>query len=122
MLSALDRLGRAPAHFDAAQLDHWQREAVRRLTPEQAVRLARLPNCRPTGPAAERLELAALLRGNLLFPADAAAWLSVLRGELAPLAAGGQRRAIAEAGPPFFEAALAAYRETGADFARSAGS
>lgn len=110
----LDRLGRAPAHFDAAQLDHWQREAVRRLSPEQAVNWldAELP---PDWSAQERVALAGLLRGNLLFPADAAGWLSVLRGELAPLTAG-DSTVLAEAGPAFFEAALAAYRETGADF------
>ncbi len=32
-----DRLGRAPAHFDPTQLDHWQREAVRRLDGDGAV-------------------------------------------------------------------------------------
>lgn len=111
----LERLGRAPSHFDAAQLDHWQREAVRRLTPGQAVDWlgAEWP---ADWPAEERLELAALLRGNLLFPADAAAWLSVLRGELAPLAAE-DSAVLSEAGPTFFEAALAAYREAGTDFA-----
>ncbi len=112
---SLDRLGRAPAQFDAAQLDHWQREAVRRLTPGQAVDWlgAEWP---ADWSAAERLELAALLRGNLLFPADAADWLPVLRGELAPLAAQ-DSAVLTEAGPTFFEAALAAYRETGGDFA-----
>jgi glutamyl-tRNA synthetase len=108
------RLGKAPAHFDAAQLDHWQREAVRRLTPEQAAHwlAAELP---ADWSARERLELAGLLRGNLLFPADAVGWLSVLRGELAPLAAE-DSTVLAEAGPAFFEAALTAYREAGADF------
>jgi glutamyl-tRNA synthetase len=110
----LDCLGRAPAHFDAAQLDHWQREAVRRLSPEQAVNWldAELPT---DWSAQERLHLAGLLRGNLLFPADAAGWLPVLCGELAPLAAE-DSSVLAEAGPAFFEAALAAYREAGADF------
>jgi nondiscriminating glutamyl-tRNA synthetase len=109
-----DRLGRAPAHFDAAQIDHWQREAVRRLSPEQAASWlhAELP---ADWSAAERLELASLLRSNLLFPADAADWLSVLRGELAPLAKE-DSRVLAEAGPAFFEAAIAAYSEKGADF------
>jgi glutamyl-tRNA synthetase len=110
---SLDRLGRAPAHFDAAQLDHWQREAVRRLTPEQAVHWldAELP---ADWSGQERLELAGLLLGNLLFPADAADWLSVLRGDLPPLTAE-DSTVLAEAGPAFFEAALAAYHEVGAD-------
>ena len=108
-----DRLGRAPAHFDIAQLDHWQREAVRRLTPEQAVQwlASELP---ADWSAAEQLELAGLLRDNLVFPADAADWLPVLRGELAPFAAA-DCSVLAEAGSAFFEAAIEAYREAGAD-------
>ncbi len=110
----LERLGRAPAHFDPVQLDHWQREAVRRLSPEQAAGWldSELP---ADWSSEERLDLAALLRGNLLFPADAADWLAVLRGELAPLAPE-DARLLAEAGPAYFEAAIAAYREVGADF------
>ena len=34
----VDKLGRAPAHFDPVQLDHWQREAVRRLDRRAAAR------------------------------------------------------------------------------------
>ena len=108
-----DRLGRAPAHFDAAQLDHWQREAVRRMTPERAA--AWLERELPGDwPPAERIALAGLLRANLLFPGDAADWLCVLRGKLEPLAEQDQA-VLAEAGPAFFEAALAAFAETGAD-------
>ena len=110
---SLDRLGRAPAHFDAAQLDHWQREAVRRLTPEQAVHWldAELP---ADWSSQQRLEFAGLLQGNLLFPADTADWLPVLRGDLPPLTAE-DSSVLAEAGPAFFEAALTAYHEVGAD-------
>ena len=39
----------------------------------------------------------------------------MLRGELSPLTVE-DRRLLAEAGPAFFEAALAAYREAGTDF------
>jgi glutamyl-tRNA synthetase len=110
---SLDRLGRAPAHFDAAQLDHWQREAVRRLTPEQAVHWldAELP---ADWSSQQRLEFAGLLQGNLLFPADTADWLPVLRGDLPPLTAE-DSSVLTEAGPAFFEAALTAYHEVGAD-------
>ena len=108
-----DRLGRAPAHFDPAQLDHWQREAVRRLDADAAA--AWLASEFPadwTGP--QRLAAASLLQGNVLLPRDARAWFSVLAGELPPLEADA-RRAIAEAGPAFFDAALASYAEAGAD-------
>ena len=109
------RLGKAPAHFDPAQLDHWQREAVLRLAPEQIVGWleSELPaDCAPQ----DRLAIAKLLRSNLMFPADVVDWLAVLCGELAPLAAA-DKAFLSQAGSGFFECALAAYDETGADFA-----
>jgi glutamyl-tRNA synthetase len=113
-----DRLGRAPAHYDPVQLDHWQREAVRRLSPEQAAEwlAAEFPG---DWPPARRAGMAALLQGNLLLPGDARDWLAVLGGELHPLPAG-ERRVLAEAGPEFFSSALSAYAESGADLQRLA--
>jgi glutamyl-tRNA synthetase len=109
------RLGRAPAHYDPAQLDHWQREAVLRLDGRSAA--AWLADAFPAGWSAERRAAAAgLLRGNVLLPADARDWLAVLDGELPPLAPEAAR-AIAEAGPAFFDAALASHAEAGADLA-----
>jgi nondiscriminating glutamyl-tRNA synthetase len=110
-----DKLGRAPAHFDPVQLDHWQREAVRRLDVHGAASwlAAELP---PEWPQQRREALTALLKGNLLLPDDAREWLQVMAGPLPPLP-DDARRAIAEAGPEFFDAALAAYGETGSDFA-----
>jgi glutamyl-tRNA synthetase len=109
------RLGRAPAHFDAAQLDHWQREAVLRLDGAAAVRwlAAELP---ADWGADRRASFAALLKGNMLLPGDARDWLAVLGGALPPLAPDAAQ-AIAEAGPGFFDAALAGYAETGGDLA-----
>jgi len=108
-----DRLGRAPAHFDEAQLDHWQREAVRRLDAVAAARW--LASEFPADWSADRRAMIAnLLMGNLLLPRDARDWLAVLGGTLPPLAPDAAQ-AIAEAGPEFFDAALASYSETGAD-------
>jgi len=108
-----DRLGRAPAHFDLAQLDHWQREAVRRLDSESAARW--LAAEFPAEWAAERrASVANLLKGNLLLPRDARDWLAVLGGVLPPIAPDAAK-AIGEAGPEFFDAALASFAETGAD-------
>ena len=108
-----DRLGRAPAHFDEAQLDHWQREAVRRLDAESASRwlAAEFP---ADWSAERRASVANLLKGNLLLPGDAREWIAVLGGALPPLAPDAAK-AIAEAGPEFFDAALASFAETGAD-------
>ena len=109
----VDRLGRAPAHFDEVQLNHWQREAVRRLDAESTALwlAAELPSDWTAG---RREAVAALLQGNVLLPGDARDWLAVLGGTLPPLAPDAAT-AIAEAGPGFFDAALASFEETGAD-------
>jgi nondiscriminating glutamyl-tRNA synthetase len=109
------RLGRAPAHYDEAQLDHWQRETVLRLDDGAAARW--LAGELPADWGDERRRSAArLLRGNVLLPRDARDWLVVLAGDLPPPAPEAAR-AIAEAGPAFFDAALDAYAETGGDLA-----
>jgi nondiscriminating glutamyl-tRNA synthetase len=101
----LGALGRAPAHFDLAQLRHWQREAVQRA-PSAALEAwvhGRLP------PGAEARFVAAV-RANLVLPADAAEWAQVVYGEL-PCADEALRAVIVSAGAPFFAAALAAVAE-----------
>lgn len=112
------KLGRAPAHFDPVQLDHWQREAVRRLSPPQAAEWL-APALPADWPPARRVAAAQLLQGNLLLPAEAAAWVAVLSGELAPLA-GEDAAVVAAAGAGFFESALAAFGECGGDLGRLA--
>ncbi|HEU4517708.1 MAG TPA: glutamate--tRNA ligase [Steroidobacteraceae bacterium] len=109
------KLGRAPAHFDPVQLDHWQREAVRRLDDDGAARwlAAEFP---ADWPRDRRASVAALLKGNVLLPRDAREWLPVLSGNLPPMPAEAMR-VIADAGPEFFDAALASYGEAGADLA-----
>jgi glutamyl-tRNA synthetase len=111
----LDKLGRAPAHFDPVQLDHWQREAVLRLEAPDAARwlAAEFP---ADWPDARRESVAALLQGNVLLPRDAREWLAVLGGALPPLPPDAAH-AIAQAGPAFFDAALASFGETGGDLA-----
>ncbi len=108
-----DRLGRAPAHFDPAQLDHWQREAVKRLDGDAAdAWLA--PEFPADWAGPQRRAAAHLLQGNVLLPQDARPWFAVLAGELPPLEPDA-RRAIAEAGPEFFDAALASFADAGPD-------
>ena len=113
-----DHLGRAPAHFDPVQLNHWQREAVRRLTATAGRGVAgrRVPRRLAAG-AAEAV--AGLLQGNLLLPQDAIGWLAVLGGDL-PALEPAEQGVVAEAGPEFFDTALTAYAETGADLGRLA--
>ncbi len=109
----VDHLGRAPAHYDPVQLQHWQREAVRRLASVQVVDwlAAEFP---ADWSQARRLAVAALLQGNLVLPGDARLWFAVIDGELQPLAPD-EARTVAEAGAEFFRFALSAYAEAGAD-------
>ena len=114
----VDRLGRAPAKFDRRQLEHWQREAVHRLDADAAADWL-APVLPAEWPRERRVAAARLLQGNLLLPVDARAWLPVLADGLGPMAAE-DRAVVAEAGAGFFESALAAFAETGADLARLA--
>ncbi|MFO0449349.1 MAG: glutamate--tRNA ligase [Pseudomonadota bacterium] len=105
-----DSLGRAPAHFDPAQLRHWQKEAVQRASAD-----AHVPWVRHRVPAGEEARVLAAVRANLVLPTDAAEWAHVVYGEL-PCAGGEAREAIARGGPEFFDVALAAHAEV-ADYA-----
>jgi glutamyl-tRNA synthetase len=109
----LERVGRAPSHFDEVQLQHWQREAVKRLDP--AALDAWLGPALPAalGPAERRL-LAATVSHNVVFPADARPWADILFGELPPLEPG-LEEVLEHAGPGFFEAALGAFAAVGPD-------
>jgi len=110
---SLERVGRSPAHFDEVQLQHWQREAVKRLSPEALD--AWLAPALPAGlDAAQRRLLAETVSHNVVYPADATPWADVLFGDLPPpedeIAS-----LLAEAGPAFFEAALESLAEAGPD-------
>ncbi len=113
-----DHLGRAPARFDPVQLDHWQREAVRRLSAEQAVEwlASEFPEA---WPRERRLAAAALLKDNLRLPTDARSWFAVLGGELEPFARE-DLAVVAEAGAGFFGPALEAFASSGPDLGRLA--
>ena len=111
---ALERLGRAPAHYDAAQLLHWQTEAVQRATPD-ALSAWLEPALRERVPAALHADFIATVRPNIRFPADAAFWAERLfAAELCP--SEDSRVVIAAAGPAFFHAALEAYAAQGAAY------
>ncbi len=98
----LDGLGRAPAHFDRAQLRHWQKEAVHRAP---AALLE--PWARQHVPPGREAAFVAAVRANLELPADAALWAHIVYGEL-PCAVGPIGALIAAAGAAFYAAALAA--------------
>lgn len=110
----LQRLGRAAAKFDEAQLRHWQKEGVAKLSPEafRAWTAARLPQGVDEQQLGRFLEA---IRHNVEFPDDVARWSSVVfrsELELAPEA----RNAIREAGASFFACAKEVFARGGADF------
>ncbi len=106
----LGALGRAPAHFDEAQLRHWQKEAVQHAP-------ASVLEAWATGrvPPGREADFVAALRANLLLPADVAEWAPVVYGEL-PCPVPELAALLAAAGTPFWDAALAAVA-AGADYA-----
>jgi glutamyl-tRNA synthetase len=111
---ALEHLGRAPARYDESQLLHWQTEAVQRAAPEQLWDWMS-PAVGEWAPPGRREEFAAAVRPNIRFPADAAFWAERLFGaDFAP--SDDSRRAVAQAGPAFFNHVLAAYAEHGAAY------
>jgi glutamyl-tRNA synthetase len=110
----LARTSHSAARFDAAQLKHWQREALVRASPE-AVRTWLGPRLERLGDGARQLAFVAAVRGNVLLPADADAWIhAATDDEVTP-----DREAIEQiqrAGVEFFAAAGATWSSSGADF------
>ena len=100
-----EHLGRAAARFDEAQLIHWQKETLQRMSGAEIGRW--LGSNQPAA-------FIDLIRHNIVLPADATPWSAVVQGELPPLGEA-ERRLIAAAGPEFFSTAAAALDEAGAD-------
>ncbi|HEX4242909.1 MAG TPA: glutamate--tRNA ligase [Steroidobacteraceae bacterium] len=100
-----EHLGRAPARFDEAQLLHWQKETVERMS------LAEVGSWLGAGDPPDFVEL---LRHNVTLPADAAPWRTVVAGDLPPLGET-ERGVVSAAGPEFFAAAAAAFDQAPSD-------
>lgn len=110
-------IGHAPAHFDQAQLEHWQREAIRHVDTERLWDwMAQAPGLSAQVPAAQRSAFIELMRGNLSRPAEARVWAEVIFGELPDLS-GAARATVHVAGRAFFEAAMHAGHSPHAGFA-----
>lgn len=110
----IDRLGRSPARFDPAQLDHWQALALRSAS-DAALEDWLWAETRALVPAAHRAEFLGLVRSNCLFPADAEVWAKILFTDelrLDPVAA----ETVRAAGESFFLATLDAAEAAGDSF------
>ena len=110
----LARSSRSAAHFDEAQLRHWQREAlVRASEPELLHWLGN--RVAPLGDRARQSAFVAAVRGNLLFPADVEPLVQIVCDrEIAPDDAAA--REIGAAGRAFFDQAAAEWQAHGPDF------
>ncbi|MBL8250411.1 MAG: glutamate--tRNA ligase [Candidatus Competibacter sp.] len=108
-----EHLGRAPARYDEAQLLHWQNEAVQHAS---ARRLWQWAGAATRGVPAELGEaFIETVRPNVRFPADVAFWAERLFGA-GPRPSADSEALVGEAGPAFFQHALAAYDQRGADY------
>ena len=107
-------LQRSPAHFDLAQLRHWQCEALQALTADEA--LAWLAPLLPeTATPVQRSAFVQALRPNLLLPAEAQPWVDIVFGTPPPLDEAAQA-AIKTAAPGLLAAAAQAAAKTPDDF------
>jgi len=99
-------LQRASAHFDLAQLRHWQGQWVHALEPEAALAwlAERLPG---DADAARRRAFVTAVLPNLVVAGDVASWLPVVFGGALEFDAAA-RAAVSAAGPEFFAAAASA--------------
>jgi nondiscriminating glutamyl-tRNA synthetase len=107
-------LGRAPAHFDAAQLRMWQKESVKQMSTDEVEAWlgSEVPNT--LDPAARSAFIEAV-RPNVVLPEDAREWRDIVLGGLPELGAA-EQAVIEEAGKAFFTAAAAAAGATPGDF------
>ncbi len=113
------RLGRSPAHFDARQLDVWQKEAAHALSGEEARRWLASVLPGRLDESAARAFIAAVLP-NVVLPEDARAWAEIVFG--APPALEPDAEALVrEAGSDYFAAAARAAADSGRDLAAIAG-
>lgn len=110
----LEKLHRAPAHFDPQHLHYWQHEAVRHA-PVSALAAWMGDEVHKLVWATQREAFVDCVRGNVAFPADALHWAKVLfSDDAAP--SHDARIAIDAAGTEFFVHALDALAKHGTDF------
>ena len=109
---SLDHFSKAPARFDIAQLNHWQKEAVKRLSFENCALW--LNALQSEVPEKHWNDFCALIQANFIFPSEAAEWVKILFGET--LVFNDEAKAILSATPPeYFQEALLAFEKHGAD-------
>jgi len=112
-------LGRAPARFDEQQLTVWQKEAVHRLSVDEARRwLGTVVPAALDDNAADAFITAVL--PNVVLPEDARPWVEIVFGD-PPALQPAEEQLVRNAGPQYFSAAANAAAESGNDLPAIAG-
>lgn len=106
-------LNKSPAKFNLEQLNHWQKEAVIRLTPT-AVWHWLGEDIQAMVPEQYREEFIQTVQPNLLFPKDAEYWARVLFDDDLIIEEE-QAQILRKAGPDYFKVAISALEQNGPD-------
>lgn len=109
-----ERLGKAPARFDAQQLRHWQQVAISRRT-DEALWTWMADTVQTAVPAEQQAAFVAAVRPNVIYPSDALHYAKLLFSDEFALQAEASS-VIVEAGKGFFEHALIALADSQADY------
>ena len=113
---SIESLGRAPAHFDATQLLHWQREAIMK-TDLPSLKKWLMPAIAAIVPAAQLDAFVEMICHNCVFPSEAAAWAKRLCED--PLVFDEESAKIIRDTPQaFFITALEMIKAHGIDYAQ----
>lgn len=95
----LGRISGGPAHFDEAQLNHWQKEAMHHCSSEECWKLI-APFVADNVPTEKQEEFVAAVQPNLVKPKDAKIWAHAIFDEI--LDYSDVKSVLIEAGPDFF--------------------
>lgn len=104
----MSHISHSPAHYDEEQLHFWQKESMHRLSVEAWWHfvLTTVPELALEVPADKHMAFAVMIQPNIVMPEEALFWAKALFAEEIPLLGEGAS-AIHQAGPLFFETALA---------------
>lgn len=80
----ISHIGRSPARFDDAQLKHWQKEVVSRLSDDEFIAWVK-DDIAEFVPEKDYLHFAQTIKQNVVFPSDAKDWAKQLLSDDYPL-------------------------------------
>jgi glutamyl-tRNA synthetase len=110
----VEKMHKAPAHYDESQLLHWQKEAVMKSSTAELVTWVK-EAIDAFVPAVQQQNFVEAVRGNVLFAKDAAHWARVVYGTDFHLSHDA-KEVLKTTGEIFFDATEAALTEHGVDF------